>query len=55
MKRAERLRSGLQSQWHLNELFVKINGERHCLWQAVDHQGDVFESFITKTRYKKRH
>jgi transposase-like protein len=22
--------------WHLDEMFVKINGERHYLWRAVD-------------------
>jgi len=52
-KRAERLRSGPQWQWHLDEMFVKINGERHYLWRAVDHEGEVLESFVTKTRDKK--
>ena len=23
-------------RWHLDEVFVKINGERHYLWRAVD-------------------
>jgi putative transposase len=32
---------------------VKINGERHYLWRAVDHEGEVLESFVTKTRDKK--
>jgi putative transposase len=40
-------------QWHLDEVFVKINGERHYLWRAVDHDGEVLESFVTKTRDKK--
>jgi len=40
-------------QWHLDEVFVKINGERHYLWRAVDHEGEVLESFVTKTRDKK--
>ncbi|MEY8841373.1 IS6 family transposase [Cribrihabitans sp. XS_ASV171] len=40
-------------RWHLDEMFVKINGERHYLWRAVDHEGEVLESFVTKTRYKK--
>ena len=39
--------------WHLDEMFVKINGERHYLWRAVDHEGEVLESFVTKTRDKK--
>uniref|UniRef100_UPI00359477E5 IS6 family transposase n=1 Tax=Blastomonas sp. TaxID=1909299 RepID=UPI00359477E5 len=40
-------------RWHLDEMFVRINGERHYLWQAVDHEGEVLESFVTKTRDKK--
>jgi len=39
--------------WHLNEMFVKINGERLYLWRAIDHEGKVLESFVTKTRDKK--
>jgi putative transposase len=34
-------------------MFVKINGERHYLWRAVDHESEVLESFVTKTRDKK--
>ena len=52
-KRAERLRSWPQWRWHLDEMFVKINGDRHYLWRAVDHEGEVLESFVTKTRDKK--
>ncbi|MCA0270597.1 MAG: IS6 family transposase [Proteobacteria bacterium] len=40
-------------RWHLDEVFVKINGERHYLWRAVDHEGEVLESFVTKKRNKK--
>ena len=39
-------------QWHLDEVFVKINGERHYLWRAVDHEGEVLESYVTKKRDK---
>jgi putative transposase len=42
-----------QWRWHLDEMFVKINGERDYLWRAVDHEGEVLESFVTKTRDKK--
>jgi putative transposase len=48
--------SGMQTsrwRWHLDEVFVKISGERHCLWRAVDHEGEVLESLVTKTRDKK--
>jgi len=40
-------------RWHLDEMFVKIRGETHYLWRAVDHEGEVLESFVTKNRDKK--
>ena len=49
-KRVERLRFGPQWQWHLDEVFVKIDVVRHYLWRAVDHEGDVLESYVTKRR-----
>jgi putative transposase len=47
---------GMQSsnwKWHLDEVFVKINGETHYLWRAVDHEVEVLESYVTKKRDKK--
>ena len=40
-----RKRRGFQSnwQWHMDEVFVKINGELHYLWRAIDHEGEVLE------------
>jgi transposase-like protein len=38
--------------WHLDEVYVKINGKMHYLWRAVDHEGEVLESYVTKTRDK---
>ncbi len=38
-------RSYLLWRWHLDEVFVKINGETHDLWRAVDHEGEVLEVF----------
>ena len=40
-------------KWHLDEVFVKINAERHDLWRAVDHEGEVLESYVNKKRDKK--
>jgi putative transposase len=51
-RRIEGMRTS-QWRWHLDEMFVKINGERHYLWRAVDHEGEVLESFVTKARDKK--
>ena len=40
-------------RWHLDEVFVRINGERHYLWRAVDHEGEVLEVFVTKRRDRR--
>lgn len=48
--RVSRIRSYSNWQWHLDEVFVKINGKTHHLWRAVDHEGEVMESFVTKRR-----
>jgi putative transposase len=40
-------------RWHLDEVFVKINGETHYLWRAVDHEGELLEVFATKRRDRK--
>ena len=51
-QRISRMRGYPQWRWHLDEVFVKINGEHHYLWRAVDHEGEVLESYITKKRDK---
>ena len=52
-KRAQRLRAGPQWRWHLDEVFVRISGETHYLRRAVDHEGEVLEAYVTKTRDRK--
>ena len=49
-KRINRMRAYSNWQWHLDEVFVKINGETHYLWRAVDHAGEVLETYVTKRR-----
>ena len=51
-KRFSRMRAFTHWKWHLDEVYVKINGEMRYLWRAVDHEGEVLESFVTKTRDK---
>ncbi len=46
---------GLQSsRWrmHLDEVCVRNNGKMYYLWRSVDHEGEVLESFATKSRGK---
>ena len=38
--------------WHLDEMYVKVNGDMRYLWRAVDHEGEILESFVTKKRDK---
>ena len=52
-KRSAHMWAGVQWRWHLDEVFVKINGETHYLWRAVDHEGEVLEAFVTKKRDRK--
>ena len=51
-QRVSRMRGYTQWRWHLDEVYVKINGELHYLWRAVDHEGEILESFVTKKRDK---
>jgi putative transposase len=39
-----------QWRWHVDEVFVRINGEMFYLWRAVDHDGNVLEVFASKRR-----
>ena len=32
---------------------MKINGKTHYLWRAVDHEGEVLETYVTKRRDRK--
>ena len=45
-ERVSRMREIRHWRWHLDEVFVKINGEQHYLWRAVDHEGEVLESHL---------
>jgi putative transposase len=40
-------------RWHLDEVFVRINGKMFYLWRAVDHEGEVLEVFASKRRDRK--
>src|SRR6187402_363504 len=51
-QRVNRMRGFRQWKWHLDEVYVKINGEMHYLWRAVDQEGEVLESYVTRTREK---
>ena len=51
-QRVSRMRGFRQWRWHLDEMYVKLNGEMVYLSRAVDHEGEILESFVTKKRDK---
>ncbi len=51
-QRVSRMRGFRHWRWHLDEMYVKLNGEMVYLWRAVDHEGEVLESYVTRSRDK---
>ena len=45
-----RRRGRLGDTWHLDELFVTLNGRRQSLWRAVDEDGDVLDILVQSRR-----
>ena len=45
-RRLKRREGRLGDVWHLDEVFVKIGGERQYLWRAVDQAGDVIVALL---------
>ena len=52
-QRVSRMKGFRHWRWHLDEMYVKLNGEMVYLWRAVDQEGENLESFITKKRDKE--
>ncbi len=40
-------------KWHLDEVFLTINGKRHYLWRAVDQEGNILDLIVQRRRDKK--
>jgi putative transposase len=50
---AKRLRRGRPrpgDTWHLDEVFIRLNGVRHYLWRAVDQHGVVLDILVPEKR-----
>ena len=52
-RKLKRRQGQLGDIWHLDEVFVRIRGERHYLWRAVDQDGDVLDILVQ--RYRNTH
>jgi len=43
----------LGDTWHIDEVFVTIQGERQYLWRAVDQDGDVIDILVQRRRNQR--
>ncbi len=48
-----RRRSRPGDKWHLDEVFIQINGQQHYLWRAVDQEGNVLDILVQSRRDKQ--
>ena len=51
-RRVAQMRGHPRWRWHLDEVFVKVNGKLCYLWRAVDHEGEVLDAVVTAKRDK---
>ncbi|MFI6063144.1 IS6 family transposase [Streptomyces sp. NPDC051286] len=51
--RLRRRRPRPGDKWHLDEVFIKINGEQKYLWRAVDQDGNVLDVLVQSRRDAK--
>jgi putative transposase len=52
-RKLRRKRARPDDRWHLDEVFVPINGKRMYLWRAVDSEGEVLDILVQSRGNKK--
>ena len=52
-RRLKRRQGSLGDKWHLDEVFIKMQGKRQYLWRAVDQDGDVLDILVQPRRDRK--
>ena len=52
-RKVRRRQGRLGDIWHVDEAFVKIQGQQFYPWRAVDQDGDVLDILVTRRRNKK--
>ncbi len=52
-RRLRQRRGRLGDTWHLDEVFVAINGRQQYLWRAVDEDGDVLDILVQSRRNRR--
>ena len=52
-KKLKQRRSRFSDIWHLDKMFIKINGKSHYLWRAVDQNGNLLDILVQKARDRR--
>ena len=52
-QRVSAMRGFRHWRWHLDEVYVKLNGKMVYLWRAIDQEDEILESYVTKRRDKE--
>jgi putative transposase len=50
VRKLKRRQGRLGDTWHLDEVFIRINGQQEYLWRAVDQDGDVIDILVQRRR-----
>jgi len=50
VRKLKRRQGRLGDTWHLDEVFIRINGQQQYLWRAVDQDGDVIDILVQPRR-----
>ena len=53
VRKLKRRQGRLGDHWHLDEVFLRINGELQYLWRAVDQDGDVIDILVQPRRDRR--
>jgi len=52
-RRLKRSYLSADTRWHLDEIFISINGKTMYLWRAVDCEGEVLDALVQSRRTRK--
>ena len=52
-RQLRRRRGRIGDTWHLDEVFVTIQGRQQYLWRAVDEDGDVLDILVPSHRNRR--
>src|SRR5438552_12406872 len=53
-RKLKRRQGRLGDIWHLDEVFIRINGQQQYLWRAVDQDGDVIDILVQPIEVLRR-